>query len=82
LKYALAFLIATLLVGASPAWSDPPTPIDSTRLSETVKTLACDAFQGRAPETPGETTTVAYPVDRGRWRCRSTLIASRISRPD
>jgi len=66
LKYTLAFLNAALLASALPVWGDPTSPIDPTRLSATVKTLASDAFQGRAPGTPGETTTVAYLVDRFR----------------
>jgi Zn-dependent M28 family amino/carboxypeptidase len=35
-------------------------------MSAIVKTLAADAFQGRAPGTPGEATTVAYLVDQFR----------------
>jgi Zn-dependent M28 family amino/carboxypeptidase len=39
-------------------------PIDPARLSEIVKTLASDAFEGRAPGTPGEEKTIAYLVQR------------------
>ena len=35
-------------------------------MSATAKTLASDAFQGRAPGTPGEAKTVAYLVDQFR----------------
>jgi Zn-dependent M28 family amino/carboxypeptidase len=35
-------------------------------MSATVKTLASDAFEGRAPGAPGEAKTVAYLVDRFR----------------
>ena len=39
-------------------------PIDPARLSESVKTLASDAFEGRAPGSPGEEKTVAYLIER------------------
>ena len=38
--------------------------IDPAELSATVKALASDAFEGRAPGTPGEVTTVDYLVGR------------------
>jgi hypothetical protein len=38
--------------------------IDSQRLSDIVKVLASDEFQGRAPGGPGEVKTVAYLVDQ------------------
>lgn len=38
--------------------------IDTTRMSETVKVLASDAFEGRAPGTPGEEKSVAYLSQR------------------
>ena len=52
----LAFSIATA-VGAA----DAPT-IDPHRLSDEVKTLSSDAFEGRGPDTPGETKTIDYVV--------------------
>jgi len=36
--------------------------IDPSRLAEHIKVLSSDAFEGRAPDTPGETKTVAYIV--------------------
>jgi Zn-dependent M28 family amino/carboxypeptidase len=44
----------------------PPSPIDPAQMSATAKTLASDAFQGRAPGTAGEARTVAYLIDRFR----------------
>jgi Zn-dependent M28 family amino/carboxypeptidase len=45
--------------------NDGDTPrIEPSRLSETVRVLASDEFEGRAPGTPGEEKTVAYLVDR------------------
>jgi len=48
------------------SYADSSSPIDPARLSATVKILASDRFQGRAPGTPGETTTVAYLIDQFR----------------
>ena len=41
-------------------------PIDKARLSDAVKTLASDAFEGRAPGSPGEEKTVAFLIERFR----------------
>ncbi len=57
---------ATALVISMPIEGGAPSPIDPARMSAIVKTLASDAFQGRAPGTPGEAATVAYLVDRFR----------------
>src|SRR3954463_13098065 len=38
--------------------------VDPARLSQHVKTLSSDAFEGRAPATPGEQKTVAYIVEQ------------------
>jgi len=35
-------------------------PIDPKRISEHVRVLASDAFEGRAPGTPGESKTIEY----------------------
>lgn len=54
------------LLVSMPVAGDSSSPIDPARMSAIVKTLASDAFQGRAPGTPGEATTVAYLVDQFR----------------
>jgi Zn-dependent M28 family amino/carboxypeptidase len=41
-------------------------PIDPARLSATVKTLASDPFEGRAPGSAGEEKTVVYLIERFR----------------
>ena len=41
--------MALFLTGFSSHAEDPSSPIDPARLSATVKTLASDEFQGRAP---------------------------------
>jgi Zn-dependent M28 family amino/carboxypeptidase len=43
-----------------------PSEISPTRMSATVKTLASDAFEGRAPGTPGEEKTVQYLIHQFR----------------
>lgn len=48
----------------SQAGLESSSPIDPAQLSATVKTLASDAFQGRAPGTPGEAVTVRYLIER------------------
>jgi Zn-dependent M28 family amino/carboxypeptidase len=60
LPLALAAVMRFGPAGAQPATA----PIDPAQLSATVKVLASDAFEGRAPGTPGEARTVAYLIDR------------------
>jgi Zn-dependent M28 family amino/carboxypeptidase len=47
------------LAGAADKSSAMPK-FDAKRLSDEVKMLSSDAFEGRGPATPGETKTVAY----------------------
>lgn len=55
------FLFAMLAsVPASMASSQAPPGIDPAALSRHVRTLASDAFEGRAPGTEGERRTIAY----------------------
>ena len=56
---ALPLLTSPLVTRAS-----PPGAVDPARLSETAKVLASDAFEGRAPGTPGEANTGAWLIDR------------------
>ena len=42
------------------------TTIDSQRLSDIVKVLASDEFEGRAPGGPGEAKTIAFLIDQFR----------------
>jgi Zn-dependent M28 family amino/carboxypeptidase len=50
---------AVALCLALPALAAEPT-FDTHLLSEHIKILASDAFEGRGPATPGETKTIAY----------------------
>jgi Zn-dependent M28 family amino/carboxypeptidase len=62
-----------LLTAAAPA-----PAIDVAQMQRDVETLASDAFEGRAPSTPGEDKTIAYlaqrmaaiglqPANNGKW---------------
>jgi Zn-dependent M28 family amino/carboxypeptidase len=60
----LALSLAALLTVGS-AWAAPTSgPIDPAEMSATVKVLASDSFEGRAPGTPGEAKTVDYLIER------------------
>ncbi|WP_294392710.1 M28 family metallopeptidase [uncultured Sphingomonas sp.] len=50
------------LAAASSGEAHASGPIDPSRLSAIVEALASDAYQGRAPGTPGEDKTIAYLV--------------------
>jgi Zn-dependent M28 family amino/carboxypeptidase len=63
-----ATMISTALVAGfadvGPAQAQPGGPVDPVQLSDTVKVLASDDLEGRAPGTPGEAKTVAYLIAR------------------
>jgi Zn-dependent M28 family amino/carboxypeptidase len=64
-----ALLLAALLALAARApgaLAQAPAagPIDPAQLSATARALSSDAFQGRAPGTPGEAVTVDYLISR------------------
>ncbi len=79
---------------ATPVMADDaaPTkrPIEAARLAKHVRTLASDAFEGRAPATPGEDKTIAYLSDEfakaglvpggpgGKWTQDVPVVRSRI----
>lgn len=52
--------LLALLLGAAPA----PQAISPERLSADARVLSSDAFQGRAPGTAGEDTTVAWAIEQ------------------
>ncbi|MEO7431289.1 MAG: M28 family metallopeptidase [Dokdonella sp.] len=57
------FSLVTFSVSAA-AMSAAPPSFDPKRLSDEVKTLSSDAFEGRGPATAGETKTVAYVISQ------------------
>ncbi|MFM5924507.1 MAG: M28 family metallopeptidase [Novosphingobium sp.] len=87
----LLIAAAAALSFAAPASTQEP--IDPGRLTETVRTLASDWFQGRAPGTLGEQRTVAYLIGRfqalglepggphGEWLQPVPLLHTRLGTP-
>jgi Zn-dependent M28 family amino/carboxypeptidase len=59
---ALTISAAGMAVAADQSAYTPK--IDPKLLSEEVKTLSSDAFEGRGPATAGETKTVAYVIEQ------------------
>ncbi len=55
---AIGLMAATGLAGI--AFASPVPVIEGAKLSEHIKVLSSDAFEGRGPATPGETKAVAY----------------------
>ncbi|GHH57635.1 aminopeptidase [[Pseudomonas] boreopolis] len=56
-----------LALSAAPMLAMAATPaFDGKRISQDVKVLASDEFEGRAPATAGEEKTIAYLVERFR----------------
>lgn len=89
---SLLSLIGLLGVSAALA-AQPPGLIDPERLARTVKVLASDEFEGRAPGTPGETKTVEWLSnrfrelglepggERGGWTQAVPLVRTQIGSP-
>lgn len=65
-----ALLLAALAIPAAAGAKSPPVPVvqpvalNQTALTEMVKTLSSDEFEGRSPGTAGEEKTVAYLIER------------------
>ncbi|MDQ0463966.1 Zn-dependent M28 family amino/carboxypeptidase [Caulobacter ginsengisoli] len=55
-----AALLSVLLLGAAPIQGARGLDFDANRLSEHVRILSSDQFEGRGPGQPGETKTVEY----------------------
>ena len=85
------FIILLLIAGAAQAADSPR--VDTARLSEIVKVLASDEFEGRAPGGVGEEKTVAFLVERfkmlglepggrdGAWTHPVPLLHTQIKEP-
>lgn len=90
MKRAVPFLLLPL--GFLPAFAAdiPGGGITPDHLSRHVRVLASDAFEGRAPATPGEEKTIAYVVDelkkagvqpggeRGTWTQDVPLVRAQV----
>ena len=57
-------MLATLLLSAAAAQANESPKFDPQRLSQDVKVLSSDEFEGRGPNTAGETKTVDYLVEQ------------------
>ena len=64
MRIILAAALALLAAGA--ALAQDAGPISAQRMSDVVKVIASDAFEGRSPGTPAEDRTVAYLVGQLR----------------
>ncbi|MGK6319218.1 M28 family metallopeptidase [Sphingomonas sp. DT-204] len=56
--------MAGLTFCSVPALAQTTSPISVDTLKDVTKTLSSDAYEGRAPGTPGEQKTLAYLADR------------------
>jgi Zn-dependent M28 family amino/carboxypeptidase len=64
-RFAASLLSLSITLALSPALAAPPadTPtFDPQRMSDMVKTLSSDAFEGRGPATAGEQKTIEYVI--------------------
>jgi Zn-dependent M28 family amino/carboxypeptidase len=91
-RHSLLPLVALLGIPAAFA-AEPSNAVDPERLSQAVKVLASDEFEGRAPGTPGETKTVEWLAgrfrelglepggERGSWTQAVPLVRTQIGTP-
>ena len=64
-RFAASLLSLSITLALPPALAAPPADaptFDPQRMSDMVKTLSSDAFEGRGPATAGERKTIAYVV--------------------
>src|SRR3546814_17032357 len=62
-RFAASLLSLSITLALSPAFAAQPADApasDPQRLSEMVKTLSADDFEGRGPATAGEKKTIHY----------------------
>ncbi|QNO28714.1 M20/M25/M40 family metallo-hydrolase [Sphingopyxis sp. OPL5] len=64
MRLTAALLLALAAPAAAQTGTAPAPTISADNLTETVRTLASDQFQGRAPGTIGEERTVGYLIGR------------------
>lgn len=92
LKHIL-FAAAAIGALAAPVHAQTEMAVDADRLVETVRTLASDTFEGRAPGTRGEERTLGYLIARlealglepagpdGQWLQKVPLLHTRLKAP-
>ncbi|HEY7641879.1 MAG TPA: M20/M25/M40 family metallo-hydrolase [Steroidobacteraceae bacterium] len=89
-----SFLVTLLACAMGPAIAaESSGAIDPARLSQTVKVLASDEFEGRGPGTPGENKTIEWLTGRfrelglepggehGSWTQAVPLVRTQIDSP-
>src|SRR5687767_1777348 len=91
MKTTLALFAA--LIGAATFGTAASETVDPKRLSDIVRTLASEEFEGRSPGTAGETKTVNYLVEtfrglglepggeRGGWTQEVPLLRTQLETP-
>jgi Zn-dependent M28 family amino/carboxypeptidase len=62
IRFAVA--VAGVLASTALSAAVPTTTIDPKRLAAHIQTLGSDAYEGRGPNTPGETKSVAYIINQ------------------
>jgi len=92
LKHVLLVAAAAAAL-VSPLQAQPRIAVEADRLTETVRTLASDMFEGRAPGTRGEDRTLGYLIARfealglepagpdGQWLQKVPLLHTRLQTP-
>lgn len=87
------FIVCAALIGTPMFAATAADAVEPKRLSEIVRVLASDEFEGRAPGTAGETKTVDYLVEtfrglglepggeRGGWTQDVPLLRTQIEKP-
>lgn len=91
------FFVLTTLLAWRALWAAdspvPPGPIDAQRMSNIVRTLASDEFDGRAPGTAGEAKTLSYLIaqfrdlglepagEKGGWTQTVPLLRTQLATP-
>ena len=95
-KFPILAGVAALLAGGPPSLSlaaPPAGPVDPAQLAATAQALGSDAFEGRAPGSPGEAVTVNYLIARfkalglapggegGDWTQKVPLVRTQMGAP-
>src|SRR5687768_11702455 len=96
LRYAsmkTTLVICATLIGTTLFRAASSDVIEPKRLSEVVRVLASDEFEGRSPGTEGETKTINYLVEtfrslglepggeRGGWTQDVPLLRTQVEKP-
>jgi Zn-dependent M28 family amino/carboxypeptidase len=90
--FALFALLSLAACVSAPAERGRAPKIDPTRMSNMIRTLSSDEFEGRAPGTAGEAKTIAYIAEQfrlaglepagedGGWMQRVPLVRTQLAK--